>query len=54
LNIADGQSPHAVACHGLVKPRTPDPVESWLEWYERYGLRSVIWVHHGGAQRRSR
>jgi hypothetical protein len=54
LNIADGQSPHAVARHGLVKPRKPDPVESWLEWDERYGLRSVIWGHHGGAQRRSR
>ena len=53
LKIADGQSPHAVARQGLLKPRKPDTVYSWLDWYERYGLRSVIWFQHVGAHRRS-
>ncbi len=26
VKIADGQSPHAVARHGLLKPRDPDTV----------------------------
>ena len=53
LKIADGQSPYAVARQGLLKPRDPDTVYSWLDWYERYGLRSVYWFQHGGAHRRS-
>ena len=53
LKIAGGQSPHAVARHGLLKPRKPDTVYSWLDWYERFRLRSVIWFQHGGAHRRS-
>jgi hypothetical protein len=52
LKIADGMTPHAVARHGLLKPRKPDTVYSWLDWYEKLGLRSVIWFHHGGAHRR--
>ena len=53
LKIADGQSPHAVARQGLLKPRDTDTVYSWLDWYERYGLRSVYWFQHGGVHRRS-
>jgi hypothetical protein len=52
LKIADGQAPHAVARTGLLKPRDPDTVYSWLAWYERYGLRSVVWFQHGGNSRR--
>ncbi len=52
LKIADGMPPHAVARHGLLKPRKPDTVYSWLDWYEKLGLRSVIWFQHGGAHRR--
>ena len=52
LKIADGQAPHAVARSGLLKPRDPDTVYSWLDWYERYGLRSVVWFQHGGNSRR--
>jgi hypothetical protein len=53
VKIADGQSPHAVARHGLLRPRKPDTVYSWLDWYARYGFRTVIWFQHGGAHRRS-
>jgi hypothetical protein len=52
LKIAEGQTPHAVARHGLLKPRDPDTVYAWLNWYEREGLRSVTAFQHGGAHRR--
>ncbi len=51
LKIAAGQSPHAVARQGLLKPRDPDTVYAWLNWYEREGLRSVLYFQHGGAHR---
>ena len=53
VKIADGQSPHAVARHGLLKPRDPDTVYSWLTWYEQLGLRSLSLFQQGGAHRRS-
>jgi hypothetical protein len=31
LKIADGASPHAVALHGLLKPRHPDTLYDWLD-----------------------
>ncbi len=51
LKIADGQSPHAVARHGLLKPRDPDTVYGWLTCYEKLGLRGIRWFQHGGAHR---
>lgn len=48
LKIAAGQSPHAVAQHGLLKRRDPDTIYAWLNWYEREGLRSVLYFRHGG------
>jgi hypothetical protein len=33
LKIAAGQSPHAVARSGLLKPRDPDTVYGWLNHY---------------------
>lgn len=51
LKIADGQSPHAVARRGLLKPRDPDTVYDWLNWYERLGIRSVWMFQHGGKHR---
>ena len=51
LKIADGQSPHAVARRGLLKPRDPDTVYGWLNWYKRLGIRSVWWLQHGGQHR---
>jgi transposase len=34
LKIASGQSPHAVAQHGLLIARDPDTVYAWLKRYE--------------------
>jgi hypothetical protein len=51
LKIADGQSAHAVARHGLLKPRDPDTVYEWLNLFERFGLRSVWMFQHGGKHR---
>ena len=51
LKIADGQSPHAVARQGLFKPRDPDTVYDWLNWYERLGIRSVWLFQQGGKHR---
>jgi hypothetical protein len=51
LKIAAGQSPHAVARRGLLKPRDPDTVYEWLNWYERLGIRSVSMFQHGGKHR---
>jgi transposase len=34
LKIANGQSPHAVARHGLLIERDPDTVYAWLDRYE--------------------
>jgi len=51
LKIADGQSPHAVARHGLLKRRDPDTLYDWLNWYERLGIRSVWMFQHGGKHR---
>ena len=50
--IAAGQSPHAVARQGLLRPRDPDTVYSWLDHYQRLGLRGVLEFQHGGAHRR--
>ena len=33
LKIADGESPHHVALHGLLKARDPDSVYGWLDRY---------------------
>jgi hypothetical protein len=52
LKIADGQSPHAVARHGLLKRRAPDTVYWWLNLYEREGLAGLIGRSHGGDRRR--
>jgi hypothetical protein len=35
LKIAQGRSPHWVACFGLLKPREPDTVYGWLNDYQR-------------------
>ena len=37
LKIAAGMSPHAVALHGLLKPRDPDTVYKWLNDFIRDG-----------------
>ncbi len=52
LKIADGHSAHAVARHGLLRPRDPDTIYGWLNMYERLGIRGVLWFQQGGAHRR--
>jgi hypothetical protein len=42
LKIAAGQSPHAVALHGLLKPRDPDALYSWLDRYEAEGVAGLL------------
>ncbi|HEX4945286.1 MAG TPA: hypothetical protein VFZ34_01315 [Blastocatellia bacterium] len=53
LKVAAGMSPHAVARHGLLRPRDPDTIYEWVTWYERLGFFSVEHFRHGGAHRRS-
>jgi transposase len=38
LKIADGAVPSQVAAHGLLKPRDPDTVYSWMNEYEAKGI----------------
>jgi hypothetical protein len=52
LKVADGQSPHAVARHGLLRPRDPDTVYGWLDYYQGAGLPGLVAHLHGGARRR--
>lgn len=52
LKVADGQSAHAVARHGLLKPRDPDTVYSWLSHYEAAGLDGLLGYQQGGSRRR--
>ena len=51
LKVADGQSPHAVARQGLLKPRDPDTVYGWLAEYENEGLDGLLAHLHGGNRR---
>lgn len=53
LVIAAGESPHAGARRGVLRPRHPDTVYGWLKWYRADGVAG--WERHlpGGARRRS-
>jgi hypothetical protein len=52
LKVAAGEHAHAVARHGLLRPRHPDPVYSWLDLYAAAGLEGLRIHRHGGARRR--
>lgn len=52
LKIAEGQTPHAVARTGLLKPLDPDTVYRWLDFYAASGLDGLIARQHGGVRRR--
>jgi hypothetical protein len=41
LKIADGKSARQVALDGLLKPRDPDSVYSWVHRYETEGLKGL-------------
>ena len=51
LKIADGASAHAVARHGLLKPREPDTVYAWLAHDLADGLAGLRGHRHGGYRR---
>jgi hypothetical protein len=51
LKIADGVSPHAVARHGLLKPRDPDTLYRWLRRYDTMGIAGLLVGQHGGDRR---
>ena len=42
LKIAAGQSPHAVAHHGLLHVRDPDTVYGWLARYRANGFAGLL------------
>ena len=50
LKIVDGQSAHAVARHGLLKPRDPDTVYGWLAHYQDEQLAGLLGYQQGGAR----
>jgi len=52
LKIAEGQSPHRVACQGLLKPRDPDTVYAWLNHYQAVGVDGLIAHAQGGSRGR--
>ena len=52
LKIAEGQSPHAVACGGLLKPRDPDTVYAWLGHYQTSGTAGLCAHPQGGFRGR--
>jgi hypothetical protein len=53
VKIAEGQTPHAVAKQGLLKPRDPDPLYGWLGVSEVEGVAGLLAHQHGGDRRRS-
>ncbi len=52
LKIAAGQSPYAVARHGLLRPRDPDTLYQWLAYFVAEGVAGLLGHRHGGARRR--
>jgi hypothetical protein len=52
LKVADGQSPHSVAVNGLLRPRDPDTIYSWLDRYEQEGMEGLLAHQQGGPGHR--
>ncbi len=48
LKIADGRSPHWVAKNGLLRPRDPDTVYSWLALFKAESVKGLEAHQHGG------
>jgi hypothetical protein len=51
LKIAEGQTAHWVARHGLLRPRDPDTVYAWLDIYAAEGTAGLENHRQGGARR---
>lgn len=52
LKIAAGETAHAVARQGVLKPRDPDTLYGWLEIYEDEGVAGLVAHQQGGDRRR--
>jgi hypothetical protein len=52
LKIAEGVSPHQVAKRGLLKPRDPDTLYSWLDLYQSSGAAGLMAHPQGGSRGR--
>lgn len=52
LRIAAGETAHAVARHGVLKPRDPDTLYGWLHVYEEDGVAGLLAHQQGGDHRR--
>jgi hypothetical protein len=51
LKVADGLAPHAVARSGLLRPRDPDTLYAWLDFYQEGGLENLCAHSQGGYRR---
>lgn len=51
LQIADGHSPHAVARAGILRPRRPNTLYSWLKHFLTEGFDGLLGHQHGGFRR---
>ena len=47
LKVADGQTAHQVARHGLTKAREPDTLYRWLDAYAARGLAGLVHAPRG-------
>src|SRR5215475_7188852 len=52
LKIAEGETPHAVARQGVLKPRDPDTLYGWLQIYADEGMVGLVAHQQGGDRRR--
>jgi hypothetical protein len=52
LKIASGKTAHWVARNGLLKPRDPDTIYTWLDIFERQGVEGLIKRTQGQNRRR--
>lgn len=53
LKIAEGDTAHWVARHGLLRPRDPDTVYAWLDIYAVEGSSGLAGHRQGGTRRGS-
>jgi hypothetical protein len=51
LKVAGGVAPYRVALSGLLRPRDPDTVYSWLGLYQEGGPESLFAHQQGGCRR---
>jgi hypothetical protein len=52
LKVAEGKAPYWVARQGLLKPRCPNTLYTWVRLYRTRGLEGLIAYAHGGVRRR--